>query len=83
MNIVDFDMPLQDALSVGHVSNRNGPLDLEADTETAAWAGALTTMGHEIRLRPLNSGLAAILVHPDGRLEGAADPRREGAALGD
>lgn len=83
LNIVDFDLPLQDALSVGHVSNRNGPTDLEVGTETAAWAGALTSMGHEIRLRPLNSGLAAILVHPDGHLEGAADPRREGAALGD
>lgn len=82
LNIVDFDMPLQDALSVGHVSNRNGPTDLEVGMEAAAWADSLMEKGHEIRLRPLNSGLAAILVRTDGRLEGAADPRREGAALG-
>ena len=39
-------------------------------------------MGHEVRIRPLVSGLHAIR-RVDGRLEGGADPRREGVALGD
>jgi gamma-glutamyltranspeptidase len=29
------------------------------------------------------SGIQGVLVQPDGRYEGAADPRREGMALGD
>ncbi len=83
VNIVDFGLPLGEALAAGHVSNRNGPTDLEVGTDAAAWADALAAMGHEIRLGEINSGLAAILIRPDGRLEGAADPRREGVALGD
>lgn len=83
LNVVDFDMPLAAALAAGHVSNRNGPTDLEAGADTATWADALTAMGHETRVRDLNSGLAAIRIHGDGRIEGAADPRREGNALGE
>ena len=83
LNIIDFDMPLQDALAAGHVSNRNGPIDLEDGTEAAAMADVLNAMGHKTRLRSLNSGLAAIRIRDDGMLEGAADPRREGAALGE
>jgi gamma-glutamyltranspeptidase/glutathione hydrolase len=39
-------------------------------------------MGHEIKLTTMTSGLAAILVTPEGLL-GGADRRREGIALGD
>jgi gamma-glutamyltranspeptidase/glutathione hydrolase len=83
LNVVDFDMPLQDALAAGHVSNRNGPTDLEEGTEAATMANALNAMGHKTRVRTLNSGLAAIRIRDDGILEGAADPRREGTALGE
>jgi len=38
-------------------------------------------MGFEVNIRDLNSGLHAIRITKDG-LEGAADPRREGAAIG-
>lgn len=83
INIVDFDMTLTDALAAGHVSNRNGATDLEHGADSAAWAEELQALGHETRTRQLNSGLAAMRVLDDGRLEGAADPRREGNALGD
>jgi gamma-glutamyltranspeptidase / glutathione hydrolase len=83
INMIDFDMPVATALAAGHVSNRNGPTDLEAGTSAETLAAALTAMGHKTRIRDLNSGLAAIRVHGDGKLEGAADPRREGFALGD
>ena len=82
INVIDFDMPVAAALAAGHVSNRNGPTDLEAGTDAETLAADLTAMGHKTRIRDLNSGLAAIRIHGDGKLEGAADPRREGFALG-
>jgi gamma-glutamyltranspeptidase/glutathione hydrolase len=42
----------------------------------------LKPFGHEIAPDLLTSGLHIIVVRPDG-LEGGADPRREGIALGD
>ncbi len=42
----------------------------------------LAARGHEVVRRGLASGLHAVAVTSDG-LEGAADPRREGIALGD
>lgn len=51
----------------------------------AAWddlAAALAAMGHEVRRVPLTSGEHVIAVTSEG-LEGGADPRREGVALGD
>jgi len=43
---------------------------------------ALEGLGYEVNVTELNSGLHAISIGPDG-LEGGADPRREGIALGD
>ena len=43
---------------------------------------ALNAKGHTVRRIPMTSGLHIIAVTPDG-LEGGADPRRDGAALGD
>jgi gamma-glutamyltranspeptidase/glutathione hydrolase len=39
-------------------------------------------MGHQVRRTAMTSGEHIIAVTPDG-LEGGADPRREGVALGD
>jgi gamma-glutamyltranspeptidase/glutathione hydrolase len=39
-------------------------------------------MGHEVRRADMTSGEHIIAITPDG-LEGGADPRREGVALGD
>ena len=56
--------------------------DLERADGTAELSKALTAMGHEVRLGNAGSGLHLIGVTPRG-LTGAADPRREGLALGD
>lgn len=80
--ILDWDMDPQDAIETGHFLHRNGStLDLEQNTTTADFEGALTERGHAVSVRDLNSGLHAILIK-DGTLIGAADPRREGVALG-
>jgi gamma-glutamyltranspeptidase / glutathione hydrolase len=55
---------------------------LEPGDEWNSLAASLNAMGHEVRRVPMTSGEHVIAVTPDG-LEGGADPRRDGVALGD
>jgi gamma-glutamyltranspeptidase/glutathione hydrolase len=55
---------------------------LEPGTAWDPLAASLGAMGHDVRRVPLTSGEHIIAVTPEG-LEGGADPRREGVALGD
>ncbi len=77
VGILDWEMDIQAAISMGHVANRNGGTDLEEGTGAAGHAAELESLGHEVTIRPMTSGLHGILVTPSG-LSGAADPRREG-----
>ena len=45
-------------------------------------AARLRARGHDVQVRPLTSGVHVISM-VNGRLQGGADPRREGVALGD
>ncbi|WP_210447889.1 gamma-glutamyltransferase [Vibrio crassostreae] len=76
-----WDMDIQQAINQPHFLNRFGTLDLEKGTSAANFKPELEKMGFEVNVRDLNSGLHAIRLTKDG-LEGAADPRREGAAIG-
>jgi gamma-glutamyltranspeptidase/glutathione hydrolase len=78
---LDWGMNVQEAVSMPHLVNRFGTYDLEEGTEAANLEGALTEMGFEVSVRGLNSGLHAIAV--SDALQGGADPRREGIALGE
>jgi gamma-glutamyltranspeptidase/glutathione hydrolase len=78
---LDWGMDVQQAVTMGHAVNRFGTYDLEEGAPITALEGPLTEMGFEVSIRELNSGLHAIRIGPEG-LEGAADPRREGIALG-
>jgi gamma-glutamyltranspeptidase/glutathione hydrolase len=81
--LLDWGMDPQQAVALTHAGSRNGPTEIEAGTPDGdALADVLATRGHKIRRLALTSGLAVIRVAP-GRLEGGADPRREGVALGD
>ena len=82
IGMIDWDMDPQQAIDMGHVSNRNGATDLEEDTPVAAWRTALEAKGHKVKVLSMNSGLHAISIG-DGMLSGGADPRREGAVRGD
>ena len=42
----------------------------------------LAERGHEVEEREMTSGLGIILIQGDGTLQGGADPRREGLAVG-
>lgn len=82
VGMIDWGMDPQQAIDMGHVSNRNGPTDLEEGTPLARWRGALEARGHVVKVQSMNSGLHAIRIG-DGILTGGADPRREGAVMGD
>jgi gamma-glutamyltranspeptidase/glutathione hydrolase len=94
---VDWGMDAQQAVAMPHLVNRFGVFEIEQGTAEEALANALTAKGFEVKIRGLNSGLHAIAITPDGGnrggdgggvsavegvLEGGADPRREGLALG-
>jgi gamma-glutamyltranspeptidase/glutathione hydrolase len=78
--ILDWGMSPAQALSIPHVTNRNGSTDVEEGAATLAQG--LEALGHEVVVRNLNSGLHTILIEGDS-LTGAADPRREGTAMGE
>jgi len=80
--VLDWGYDIQSAIDLIHVGNRNGSTDLESGPGTDALAAELRARGHAVAVRVLNSGLQGIAITPRG-LEGGADPRREGVALGD
>ena len=79
---LDWGMGIQQAIDLPHLINRFGTYDLEKGTAAEGYKAALEGMGFKVNVRDLNSGLQAIILD-DGKLTGAADPRREGLALGD
>jgi gamma-glutamyltranspeptidase/glutathione hydrolase len=79
---LDWKLTMQEAISLPNFVNRNRKTELEKGTSLEQIAPALRALGHQIHIRPRTSGLHGIRVHPGG-LEGGADPRREGVALGD
>jgi gamma-glutamyltranspeptidase/glutathione hydrolase len=80
--VLDWGYDLQRAIDLPNLGNRNGASEIEAGPADTALAAALAARGHELRMSTRPSGLSGIRVTPQG-LEGAADKRREGAALGD
>ncbi|MBY6136424.1 gamma-glutamyltransferase [Nocardioides marinus] len=76
----DWGMDIQEALAMPHLVNRFGTYDLEVGTGAEDLGEALTEMGFKVNARDLTSGLHAIEIGEG--LKGAADPRREGIALG-
>ena len=78
---IDWGIDVQQAVSLPHAVNRFGTYDLEDATRAADLAEPLQAMGFEVKLREINSGLHAIAI--GDRLQGAADPRREGIAIGE
>ncbi len=87
VGLLDWDLDIQQAISMPNFGSRNGPTEVEQGRISRRLVEGLQARGHEVREVPMTSGLQGIVrVHlPDGRLgwAGGADPRREGVALGD
>lgn len=80
--ILDWAMDPQAAIDLPRVVTVGQGAELEAGTEAERLAPLLEARGHRVTVRALPSGLQAIVITARG-LEGGADPRREGVALGD
>jgi gamma-glutamyltranspeptidase/glutathione hydrolase len=80
--LIDWGLdPARAAALVNFGATENAVL-LEPGAAWDALAAALQAMGHDVHRVDLTSGEHIIAITPD-RLEGGADPRREGVALGD
>jgi gamma-glutamyltranspeptidase/glutathione hydrolase len=80
--MIDWKMNVQQAMSLPHFVNRFGVYDLEAGTKAADMAKDLEALGYQTKTGDQNSGLHGIEITPVG-IEGGADSRREGVAVGD
>ena len=79
---LDWGLDAQAAASLTNFGSFFGPFVIEPSPDATRLAPALRARGHTVRAAPLTSGTHIVVVRPDG-LEGGADPRREGVALGD
>lgn len=81
INVLDWNMGIQEAINQPRILTRNGPVYIESGTGAVELVEPLRALGHDVRERRLNSGLHGIQVRYTDNgmvLEGGADPRREG-----
>ncbi|HCN73228.1 MAG TPA: gamma-glutamyltransferase [Pusillimonas sp.] len=81
LGVLGWGLDIQSAIALPNRGSCSYGTEIEEGTELEALATPLEQMGHEVRLESLPSGLQGIVITPDG-VEGGADPRREGVALG-
>ena len=79
--LIDWDMPLQDAVNAANVVYPRDQAVIEEGALDSQIIAGLEAKGHAILQRELTSGIHAVRVREDGAFEGAADPRREGVWL--
>ncbi len=79
---LDYGYDLQDAISAPNFIVLNDNVELESGTDIVKLKPALKKLGHEVRIIDIVSGINGAAVN-DNSLEGGADPRRQGKAIGD
>ncbi|HLS87647.1 MAG TPA: gamma-glutamyltransferase [Burkholderiales bacterium] len=77
VGVLDWKLPLPEAIAAPNFGNRNGPTELEAGTSYERLAPALRARGHEVAIHAMTSGLHGIERFAYG-WRGGADPRRDG-----
>lgn len=83
IGLLDAGMTPKEAIDMPRELNMNGATFLEKSANSDQLAAALTAMGHTVEVPKIEgSGLHGIMKVKGGYI-GAADPRRDGVALGD
>ena len=80
--LIDWKLNPYQAAALLNFGSMGGPLELEYSWDTVLIGLKLKRFGHEITSDFMNSGLNILQVR-EGFIEGASDPRRLGAALGE
>ena len=80
--LIDWRLDAAQASALVNFGSTNDAVLLEPGSAWNPLAVSLAERGHDVRRVSLTSGQHIVAVTPDG-LEGGADPRREGVALGD
>ncbi len=79
---LDWGLDIQKAISLPNFVVLNDTIELEKRTDLEKLQTDLEKMNHKVKIADLISGINAIVIKPDG-LEGGADPRRLGVAIGE
>jgi len=84
INVAEYDLPLKDAVHNPRFHHQWLPdkIFIEENTLTESEKTSLEKMGHQIQERGYIGRVEAILIHPDGKLEGVADIRGDDSAAG-
>ena len=83
INILDFGMGIQEAVMAPRFSATSDAIDI-SNRITRTTERELEAMGYPVRRSPLSYAFAGVhgITMFDGRLEGGADPQRDGYAAG-
>ncbi len=82
VGVLAWHQDVRTAIEQPRIGAQNRAEELERGTTAADLADGLRAMGHAPKVVQMNAAVQAIAVTPNG-LEGWADPRRDGVALGD
>lgn len=82
VGMLDWGLSPQDAINLPNVVARGDTVRIETARAEEGQIEYLRELGFQVKESAgENSGLSIIIRHPDGRLEGGADPRREGTII--
>lgn len=80
--LTDWHLNAADAAALVNFGATDHDVLVEQGPGGNALAGAMQQLGHTVQRQDFTSGMHIVAVTPEG-LQGGADPRREGVALGD
>lgn len=80
--MLDMNMTPASASDTPNFCATNSQVMLEQMSSPPAYADYLKSKGEEFDYKPMVSGVTNIIKNPEGGWFGAADPRREGVAIG-
>jgi len=84
INVAEYGLSLKDAVHNPRFHHQWLPdrISVEEDALSPEQRATLEKMGHQIKERGYIGRVEAILIHPDGKLEGVADIRGDDSAAG-
>ena len=78
---LDWNLDIQEAVSLPNFIALNNFIELEKDKNITSLKKPLQKLGHKVKITNITSAIQAIKI-VDKKLYGAADPRRKGVAIG-